>query len=543
MSFASFSLLAWFFASPDNPSMVNNPFWLNYPFVVLLTFVLVGMECYQSILGEPLRTLIIDSYFFALFVFLFNVFNIPPALAAVALLYQSAETISWYYTRTGITFRSMRSIDLPYSFQEMKPYVFVGSLTGMVIFACTHIPLKPPYSKQIPSSLVPLLLASEVLIGFIFIQDKINVLYPFRHRASSDIKMITRILNTFHERPTVHARKANLRNLVLFQIESLELAYIGKFNPDFPLSMPWLSETTERYTYFTNFVSQPYTTWTAAGMFATQCGVPFIGRDITWIARSKERYTGLEHIPCIPTFLSALGYKLFAYGSGQWSLFRMKQFWRRKGYQMQDSAEHHKVNDDALFEWLADSVLPRLADTSQWPFVLLILNSDTHPGFHVGSECNDYLAKHGYPLVYRSFTCLDQHLKHFMKRFCELGFEKNTEVVIYGDHLTMGNTRRFISGPRNLTVFMPLRLQEGKWRRAQFGRTMSYYDLAPTVMDLLEIDYSPRFPFGENLFGENAGRIPAVAEMQFIYEMIFGTNTNATCLGRLGICHKDPRSI
>jgi hypothetical protein len=260
MSSASIWLLPWFFSSPDNLSTGDNPFWLNYPFVVLLTFVLVGMECCQSILGECLRTLIIDSHFFTLFVCLFNVFNMPPAMAGIALLYQSGETISWYYTGAGITFRSITSIDLPYSFQEMKPYVFVGILTGMVIFACTHIPLKPPYSKQIPSSLVPLLLVSEVVIGYIFVQDKINVLYPFRHRASTDIKMITRILNTFHERPTVRARKANLRNLVLFQIESLELAYVGKFNPDYPLSMPWLAETTERSAYFTNFVSQPYTT-------------------------------------------------------------------------------------------------------------------------------------------------------------------------------------------------------------------------------------------------------------------------------------------
>jgi hypothetical protein len=124
-------------------------------------------------------------------------------VAGIALLYQSEETISWYYTGARVTFRSIRSIDL----------------SGMVIFDCTHIPLKPPYSKQIPGSLVPLLLVSEVLIGYIFVQNKNNLLYPLRHRASTDITTMTRVLNTFHERPTVHAQKANLRNLVLVQIE------------------------------------------------------------------------------------------------------------------------------------------------------------------------------------------------------------------------------------------------------------------------------------------------------------------------------------
>jgi hypothetical protein len=126
--------------------------------------------------------------------------------------------------------------------------------------------------------------------------------------------------------------------------------------------MPWLSEQTEHRAHFKHFVSQPYTTWTATVTLTTQCGVPFIGHNVTWALRRNEHYTGLQHIAGIPTFISALGYKLFAFGAGQWSLFRMKQFWRQRGYQMQDSAEHHKVNDDALFAWLEDSILPTLLD-------------------------------------------------------------------------------------------------------------------------------------------------------------------------------------
>jgi hypothetical protein len=32
----------------------------------------------------------------------------------------------------------------------------------------------------------------------------------------------------------------------------LELAYVGKLNPDHPFSMPWLEEAAERSAYFTN---------------------------------------------------------------------------------------------------------------------------------------------------------------------------------------------------------------------------------------------------------------------------------------------------
>jgi hypothetical protein len=65
---------------------------------------------------------------------------------------------------------------------------------------------------------------------------------------------------------------------------------------------------------------------------------------------------------------------------------------------------------------------------------------------------------------------------------------------------------------------------------------MSYYDFAPTILDVLEINYEPRFPFGESLFGDKAGQTPIVADMQFIYEMIFGKNSKARCGGRPGVC-------
>jgi phosphoglycerol transferase MdoB-like AlkP superfamily enzyme len=65
------------------------------------------------------------------------------------------------------------------------------------------------------------------------------------------------------------------------------------------------------------------------------------------------------------------------------------------------------------------------------------------------------------------------------------------------------------------------------------------YDFAPTILDVLEIDYEPRFPFGESLFGDKAGQTPTVADMQFIDEMIFGKNSKATCRGRPGVCDQD----
>jgi phosphoglycerol transferase MdoB-like AlkP superfamily enzyme len=169
------------------------------------------------------------------------------------------------------------------------------------------------------------------------------------------------------------------------------------------------------------------------------------------------------------------------------------------------------------------------------------VNADTHPDFTIGANCNDYLYKDGYPRVYRSFTCFDQHLQQFMAKLAELGLDKTTEVLVYGDHLTMFAQEAFLGADRNLTIFMPLRSQDEKWRKAQEKKTLSYFDFAPTVLELLEIDYSPPFPFGKDILGSESGRLPNLDDLKLIYALATGdlTNETARCRGQTGFCMAD----
>jgi phosphoglycerol transferase MdoB-like AlkP superfamily enzyme len=209
-----------------------------------------------------------------------------------------------------------------------------------------------------------------------------------------------------------------------------------------------------------------------------------------------------------------------------------------RGFKTQDSAEHHRTNDDELFDLLENDVLPSLANTKNQPFSLLILNADTHPDFTIGAKCDDYLDKEGYPKVYRSFTCFDQHLRRFMEKLSSLGLDRNTEVVVYGDHLTMFAQDFWLGADRNMTIFLPLRPQDEKWQKAQNGKRMSYYDFAPTIMELLGIDYAPPFPFGKDILGSQQGELPNLDDLQLIYGMATGDvrNETARCLGAVGFC-------
>jgi hypothetical protein len=100
---------------------------------------------------------LIRAFSLSLFSFL-CVFQIPALLVVVILLCQSGEMASWYYTQTGITFPSVNAITLPYSFQELKPYVFAGILTLILFMACAHFPAGIPCSVPIPSFFLPLIL-------------------------------------------------------------------------------------------------------------------------------------------------------------------------------------------------------------------------------------------------------------------------------------------------------------------------------------------------------------------------------------------------
>jgi phosphoglycerol transferase MdoB-like AlkP superfamily enzyme len=262
---------------------------------------------------------------------------------------------------------------------------------------------------------------------------------------------------------------------------------------------------------------------------------------VHWNVRQHLTYDGFASVHCIPDFLGAIGYKMFAYCSGACDIMKMKHYMIERRFQSQDSAEHHKQNDDQLFTLLQNDVLPSLASKKSQPFALLIVNADTHPDFTIGAMCNDYLSIEHYPKVYRSFTCFDQHLERFMAKLSELGLDKNTEVVVYGDHLTMFAREYRLGADRNLTIFLPLRPQDEKWRKAQEEKTMSYYDFAPTVMELLEIDYSPPFPFGKDLLGTEPGGLPTVDDMKVIYGLATGdlTNETARCRGEIGFCLAD----
>jgi phosphoglycerol transferase MdoB-like AlkP superfamily enzyme len=215
----------------------------------------------------------------------------------------------------------------------------------------------------------------------------------------------------------------------------------------------------------------------------------------------------------------------------------MSTFLSDHGFTLYDAVQSRAQSDMALFARLKNTILPDLTDRSKWPFCVLVLNEDTHFPFHVPPECDDYLAKEGYPWRYRSFTCFDHNLRKFMVALEERGLLDDAEVVIYGDHLAMGGTDD-LTEDRNLTVFFPLRPQNENWEQARRKQIMTYYDLAPTILNMLNIDYSPPFPFGADIYGPNIGSYPSEDDLKVVYGLATGDPqaTNVECHSQHGLC-------
>lgn len=70
------------------------------------------------------------------------------------------------------------------------------------------------------------------------------------------------------------------------------------------------------------------------------------------------------------------------------------------------------------------------------------------------------------------------------------------------------------------------------------SKKITYYDVAPTILDLLNVKYSPPFPFGNSAFSADQNDPPSVDDFKFIYNYLTGDikYENVRCLNSEGFC-------
>jgi phosphoglycerol transferase MdoB-like AlkP superfamily enzyme len=414
-------------------------------------------------------------------------------------------------------------------------------LVLFIILGIGHYPMGKAVMRVTPKNAFWVFVI-VVFIGRHFMNQKLDDFYPllsdpelpgaalgFEIRRSFRAKATAKLINGSEPR----------RNYILLDSESFESGFIGKLNPYWPKSMPYISSLLDNCSWFSNVQSQPYTTWSAAGCHVQECGFPLVLPNVIWKYRGQENYGSYSSLPCLATFLGQVGYKLYAVATATLNVMGMESFLQSKGYHTIAGPEIKKETDRDVMNWMIEDLIPNTLMKEQ-PFVLMFISDGTHPWPHFTIEESPYiqmLKDEKYPIAMRAFTSYDENLCRFIGALENLGLKNNTELAIASDHLIMHSDRGLKDVDRNLTIIFPWRKQDSAWKRAQ-GKTLSLYDLTPTVLRLLGVEYSPPFPWGADVFAKESGKVPTTADLKTIYSIITGDSRarGVMCKNKTGFC-------
>jgi phosphoglycerol transferase MdoB-like AlkP superfamily enzyme len=301
--------------------------------------------------------------------------------------------------------------------------------------------------------------------------------------------------------------------------------------------MPFMSGLARTATIADNLTSQPYTTWTAAGSFLTRCGFPQIIRDpMYWENRKYAHITQMDRLPCYSDFLKLAGYDLYSYHVGSTQIMGIKAFFKSRGYQTFDVSDHSMSQDWDLVDFVLGKlpeIMKRSRETER-PFVLDLITENMHPPYGIDQRCEIGFTQE-FPRELKSASCFDQVFERFVKGLGELNISgQNAEMVVHSDHICWGE-HPGIYDERKLVVLFPFR------KKQRISKPGTYYDIPPTVLDILNISYTPEFAFGKSLFDEEVGQYPNVMDFGFIHSLLakyttYTSEGEVQCKGQKGFC-------
>jgi hypothetical protein len=469
----------------------------------------------------PYTTLFRSASLFAVLTFSF----VRRTVFFLLLVLETVESVAWYFSGAGFNLQVLMAIDFTWVISRYQGYFYFIAAVLVVLLLVACVPRFPV------SHNISLKDFGFYVVGFMTCTYRVVKLIQGNFDPFADNRKFGSWAESLYYGPLVDFWTANMsakrrpdaKNIITIAVESLEQGTLGHFYHNYPNTMPYLSSMVTNNTFFSQFVSSPYTQWSAASLFTSQCNLPLVMTQSQ--AYLSAKFHLLRQHRCLGHFLSMAGYKLMSYYSGP-SIAGMKQMLRLHGYDAKDSREHRKFWDWDLFDNITRSVLPSLE--KQQPFMLHILTGDTHPfpSYSVDPRC--LKRTKGYPMLLESFDCVDQTIERFLQKFKNSPLANNTEVLIYGDHLIMKGARRGIHlyEPRYIFGGMPLRPP------LLITKRISMYDIAPTIMELAGVEYEPKFPFGASVFSSKVGTVPTQSHLQFIYSnfvKIMNWNPNAVC--------------
>lgn len=300
-----------------------------------------------------------------------------------------------------------------------------------------------------------------------------------------------------NRRAVTHPGDLRTPNIVLVTLESFSAKYMGS-NGDTRNLTPNLDDLRKHSLYFNNFYATG--TRTDRGLEAITLSIP------PTPGRSIVKRTGRESgFASLGQQLSARGYdSVFVYG-GRGYFDNMNAFFSGNGYRVVDQSSVEESQITFKNAWgMADEDLYRqaltLADDNfakNRPFFLQLLTTSNHRPYTYPDGRIDIASGNGRDGAVK-YT--DYAIGEFLAQARHKPWFDNTLFVFVADH-TAGS-----AGKEDLPIanyHIPLFIHAPKLLgTGEVGKLASQIDLAPTLLSLLNLDYTSTF-YGRNLFAQD----------------------------------------
>jgi len=234
------------------------------------------------------------------------------------------------------------------------------------------------------------------------------------------------------------------KNLVLLYLESIEQTYFDQTL--FPDLMPGLTALQDQALRFVDITQTYGTSWTIAGMVASQCGIPLVGSG----GDGADQF--LPDATCLGDLLQDAGYNLDYIGGAPSAFAGKGTFYTSHGFRSVDGyldlrarsavpeyRHYWGMYDDTVFS----EVTARFESYTQEyePFGLVALTLDSHDrtGRTISDSCEGYVYQDGRNASLNSVHCTDKLATEFIQRFLDSQAFEDTVLIVMSDHFARPN--------------------------------------------------------------------------------------------------------
>lgn len=341
---------------------------------------------------------------------------------------------------------------------------------------------------------------------------------------------------------SITTRPSEQRNLIVIYLESLERTF-GALNSTKEAYVP-IQTLAQNSIEAVNLQQTFGTSYTIAGIVASQCGVPLLAPGLSKIffkKGTKESFdTFLPSLTCLGDILAEDGYQMTYLNGASLNHFSKRGFFRTHGYTtllgsgevtqeiMNGRENAFGMNDALLFEYVYDEY-DRLASQPA-PFALNMLTIATHgPDAFLDNDCPkvDNLESQ----MPAAIACTAEHIDKFIAYVRSKPASRDTDFVILSDHLALPNTLTAeieAQGDDRRNLFF---INTGKNARV-IDRAATPMDIYPTILDHLGYELeNGQANLGRSMFSKDQNMVERFGSDD-LHRLLKGNQTLAQYIWR-----------